>query len=370
MRRVLVCAAIVVLSGAAEAQAPQPADQPAAPAPAKKKKKKPKRPKLVTENEVYGRPKKGQAPAPPPPAEPAPPPPGLLAPVPSTPAPSQPPAPAEPAPPAPEPAPVVVPTLSSSTQEDKAEKRFDPTKSVPPPDEPPQTFTLRVEPAWGYRRFLDTEASSTDKRSGTPGVFLIGGRAEFYPFAGALAGFMRDFGLTGSYFRAVSITLTDFDKNEPVPAVWYSYSGGVRARLLGRRSPFALGLTAGYENWVFDFETAVAPIRLIPKGRYSLAGAGFDIRQTFGIFSMFLEATYLYPLHIDDLGDRIPMKGAYAGHGTFGIAFRLARSFEIDAHGTYTVVRFSLASVPGRADEPGRVFDQYIVSALGLRLYL
>ena len=41
---------------------------------------------------------------------------------------------------------------------------------------------------------------------------------------------MRDFGLTGSYFRAVSITLTDFDTNQPVPAVWYSYSGGVRGR--------------------------------------------------------------------------------------------------------------------------------------------
>jgi hypothetical protein len=370
MRRALVCAAIVVLSGAAHAQAPPPPDQPAAPAPPKKKKKKPKRPKLVTETEVYGRPKKGQAQPAAPPTEPAPPPPGLLAPTPAPPAPA--PAP-EPTPPPAAEAPVAVPTLSpsSSTQEDKAEKRFDPTASVPPPDEPPQTFSFRLEPALGYRRFLDTEASSTDKRSGTPGVFLIGGRAELYPFAGSQAGFMRDFGLTGSYFRAISITLTDFDKNEPVPAVWYSFSGGVRARLLGRRSPFALGLTAGYESWTFDFDTSVAPIRLIPKGRYSLAGAGFDMRETFGIFSVFLEATYLYPLHIDDLGDRVPMKsGAYAGRGTFGIAFRLARSFEIDAHGTYTVVRFSLASVPGRADEPGRVFDQYLVSALGLRLNL
>jgi hypothetical protein len=371
MRRALVCIAFVLLGEAAYAQAPPPADQPPAPAPAKKKKKK-KRPKLVTEQEVYGKPKKGARPAAPapPPAEPAPAPPGLLAPIPAAPAPAPPPPP-EPTPPPAEEAPLA-PTLSASSapQEDKAEKRFDPTASVPPPDEAPQTFTLRVEPGWGYRRFLDTEASSTDKRSGTPGAFLVGARAELYPFAGAQAGFMRDFGLTGSYFRAVSLTLTDFDKNEQVAAEWYSYSGGVRARLLGRRSPFTLGLSAGYENWVFDFDTSVAPVRLIPKGRYSLVGAGFDMRETFGIFSMFLEATYLHPLFIADLGDRIPEKGAWGARGTFGVGFRLGRSFEIDAHATYTVVRFSLASVPGRTDEPGRVYDQYLVSGLGLRLYL
>jgi hypothetical protein len=365
-----------LLGHAAHAQAPPaPPDQPAAPAPAKKKKKK-KRPKLVTETEVYGRPKKGQskpAAVPAAPVEPAPPPPGLLAPTP-TPPPAPAPPPPEPAPAAPPPseeAPVLVPTVSSNQQEDKAEKRFDATASVPPPDDQPQTFTLRAEPGWGYRRFLDKEASSTDKRSGTPGVFVIGGRAELYPFAGMQAGFMRDLGLTGSYFRAASLTLTDFDKNVPVGAEWSSYSGGVRARLLGRKSPFALGLTAGYENWVFDFDTTVDPIRLIPTGRYSLVAGGVDARQTFGIFSAFLEATYLYPLHVDDLGDRIPVKGsAYGGRATLGVALRIWRSFEVDAHATYTVVRFSIASVPGRNDVPGHVYDQYLVSGLGLRLYL
>src|SRR5262249_45348887 len=151
-----------------------------------------------------------------------------------------------PAPPVQE-SPVAVPAVAPAPQQDTAEKRFDPTVAVPPPDELPQTFTLRLEPAWGYRRFLDTEASSTDKRSGTPGTFLVGGRAELYPFAGAQAGFMRDFGLTGSYFRAIGLTLTDFDKNEPVEAVWYGYSAGMRARVLGgRRGSFKLGLAAGY----------------------------------------------------------------------------------------------------------------------------
>jgi hypothetical protein len=367
MRRIVVCIAFVLLGEAAQAQAPPAADQPAPAAPAKKKKKK-KRPKLVTETEVYGRTKKGTKPAAPAPsAEPAPPPPGLLAPIPPAPAPPPPP---EPPPPPVEETPVAVPSLAPTAEKDTAEKRFDPTVAVPPPDEAPQTFTLRVEPAWAYRRFLDTEPSSTDKRFGTPGTFIIGARAELYPFAGAQAGFMRDFGLTGSYFRAIGLAVTDFDKNESVDAVWFGYSGGIRARLLGRKSSFGLGLTAGYEGWVFDFDTAVAPIRMIPTGRYSLVEAGLDARESFGKFSLFLEGAYLHPLHVAALGDRVPQGSAYGGRGTFGLAFKIVPAFEIDAHATYTVVRFSLAPVAGRPDEPGRVVDQYLVSSLALRLNL
>jgi hypothetical protein len=373
MRRTLVCAAIFLLGAWAHAQAPSPPDAPAAPAPVKKKKKK-KRPKLVTETEVYGRTKKGRgkATAPPPaPEPPAPPPPGLLAPAPATPTPppTPPPAAPEPTPPPAEEAPVVS-APSRAPDADTGEKRFDPTASVPPPDEPPQTFSLRAEPGWGYRRFLDSEPSSTDKRFGTPGVFIVGGRGELYPFATTKAGFMRDFGLTGSYFRAVSIALTDFDKNESISAVWYSYSAGARARLLGRTGPFALGLSAGYEAWVFDFDTQVAPVRIIPTGRYSIVEGGIDARQTFGKFAVFLEGTYLNPLTVTALGDRTPQKGAFGGRGTLGLAFKLSPYFEIDAHATYTVMRFTLAPVAGRADEPGRVLDQYLVSSLGLRLNL
>src|SRR5713101_5886223 len=118
---------------------------------------------------------------------------------------------------------------------------------------------------------------------------------------------------------------------------------------------------------IFSFDADIAPIREVPTGRYSLLAGGFDARQSFGNFSVFLEAGYLYPFHIDDLGDRIPNKRAYGGRGLLGAAFKFSRAFEIDAHATYTFVRFSLQPVAGRPDAPGRVIDQYIVSTLAFR---
>jgi hypothetical protein len=258
--------------------------------------------------------------------------------------------------------------ITRPIEPDKPEKRFDPTKGVPPPDTEPSTFSFRLEPSWAYRRFLDTEASSTDKRSGTPGVFLLGARAELYPF-GASSGFMQDFGVTGSFFRAFGLALTDFDKNTSVDASWYAWSAGMRLRVLGGRGgPFAIGLTAAYEKWAFTFDPGIPPVRLVPNADYDLAEAGFDVRPTFGRFSAFLEASYLFPLNVADLGDRKAGRRGWGGRGVLGLAYRVAPSFEIDAHATYTVVRLSLDPLPGRADEPGRVFDQYIAGTLGLRV--
>ncbi len=215
---------------------------------------------------------------------------------------------------------------------------------------------------------MQTEESSTGKRFGTPGSFLIGGRAELYPLASTEAGPMRDIGITAAYVRAIGVSLTDFDSGKPVDATWYSFSAGLRARILGRTGPFALAFSAGLEEMVFSFDADIAPIREVPTGRYSLLFGGLDARRSFGNFSLFLEAAYLYPFHIDDLGDRIPNVRAYGGRGVLGAAFKFTRTIEIDAHATYTFVRFSLQPVAGRADAPGRVFDQYIVSTLAFRL--
>jgi hypothetical protein len=246
---------------------------------------------------------------------------------------------------------------------------FDATK-VPPPDVSSTAFSLRIEPSWGYRRFLDREPSSSNKRSGTRGVFLIGGSAELYPFAGAQSGIWRDIGLTGSVFRSVGLTMTDFDTNESVDAIWYGYSAGLRARLLGRHSSFALGLSAGYESWVFAFVTNIEPVRIIPTARYGLFEGGLDARESIGSLAFLAEASFLYPSTVADLGNRTPLQGGYGGRGVLGLAVMLSRALEIDALATYTAVRFSLASVPGRADEPGEVLDQYLVSTLGLKLSL
>jgi hypothetical protein len=180
---------------------------------------------------------------------------------------------------------------------------------------------------------------------------------------------MQDFGLTGSFFRAVVLSLKDFDKNTSVDASWYAFSAGMRIRVLGARGgPFAIGLTAAYEKWAFTFDPGIPPVRLVPNANYDLVEAGFDVRPIFGKFSMFLEASYLFPLIVADLGDRTPGRRGYGGRGVFGVAYRVARSFEVDAHATYTVVRLSLDPLPGRADEPGRVFDQYLAATLGTRL--
>src|SRR4029434_7448113 len=100
------------------------------------------------------------------------------------------------------------------------------------------------------------------------------------------------------------------------------------------------------------------------------AGGGVDARQSFGRFSLFAEAAYLQPLSVASLGDRTPQTRAYGARGALGAAFRVTGGMEIDAHATYTLVRLSLEPLAGRADEPGRVFDQYLVSTLGLRFSL
>src|SRR5262249_8401102 len=133
------------------------------------------------------------------------------------------------------------------------ERHFDATAGVPPPDAKPLPMvSIRLEPSWGYRRFLDSEPSSTDQRFGTPGVFLAGGRVELYPLSRS-EGFLRDVGLTGSYLRALAISMTDFDTDTSVDGTWYGYSAGLRLRLLGRTGTFALGLFGAYERWSFTF---------------------------------------------------------------------------------------------------------------------
>jgi len=283
---------------------------------------------------------------------------------------STPPAVASPAPAAAEVPALQVTTPPGSTSPESAERHFDATAGVPPPDARPlPTFIVRLEPSWGYRRFRDSEPSSTDKRFGTPGVFVVGAHAEVYPLSRS-EGFLRDVGLTGSYFRALAITMTDFDTETSVDAVWYGYSAGLRLRLLGRTGTFALGLFGGYERWSFTFDSPGAPVGEIPTADYKLAGGGVDARQTFGRLSFFAEAAYLQPLSAASLGDRVPQTRAYGARGVLGAAFRVTAGMEIDAHATYTLVRLSLEPLAGRADEPGRVSDQYLVSTLGLRFSL
>jgi len=236
---------------------------------------------------------------------------------------------------------------------------------------PPPTFSLQLNPSWGYRRFVDAEASTTDKRFGTPGVFLMGTRAEVYPLSTVReAGGLRDIGIVGTYTRALTLALKDFDTSKDVDSVWYSYSAGVRGRVMGRATPFALGLSAQYERWVFEIDPSTPQLGLVPTASYSILALGVDARQSFGPFSMYLDVALLYAFTIDPLGDRQPGRGGLGVRGTFGLAVRLVRAVEIDVHLTPALVTYSLATLPDRDDQPGRVRDEYLVSSLGLRLLL
>jgi hypothetical protein len=262
----------------------------------------------------------------------------------------------------------VVPAVRRATIPDRVEAPPSTPVVPPPPDEKLPTVTVRVEPEWAYRRFVDVEPSATDKRFGTPGVFLVGGRAEVYPLARASGGALRDLGLTGSYARAVSLNLsglasTDVNSNKSVDTQWYRYSAGLRYRALGRSGPFALGLNAGYERWVFDFDVPAVPAREVPTARYSLLEGGADARWSFGHFSVVVDATYMQPLSIAPLGDRRPSLQAFGVRGGLGAGLKFG-VFEADLRGTFTLFRLQLDPVPGGSDAPGRVFDQYF----GVRL--
>lgn len=260
----------------------------------------------------------------------------------------------------------VVPPVQRATIPDRAEGPPSTLLAPPPPDEELPTVTFRIEPEWAYRRFVDVEPNATDKRFGTPGVFLLGGRAEVYPLARASEGALRDLGLTGAYARAVSgFASTDINTNSSVDTEWYRYSVGLRYRVLGRSAPFALGLNAGYQRWVFDFDAPVVPTREIPTARYSLLEAGADARRSFGRFSVVVDAAYMQALSIAPLGDRRPSPLAFGVRGGLGAGLRFG-VLEVDLRGTFTLFRLQLDPVAGGSDGPGRVFDEYFGARLAV----
>jgi len=245
----------------------------------------------------------------------------------------------------------------------------DQLRAVPPK---PPTLVLELDPEWGFRSFVDTEPSSTDKRFSTPGNFALGGRAELYPLASVNAGVFRDIGFTGMYARALPFTSRDFDKNEEVDTEWYRYGGALRVRVRPGGNPLTLGFSVGWERWVFDFSSSDPTIqatleasREVPRARYDLLSAGMDLRHSLGTVALMFDVGYLYTLSIAPHGDRTPALG-YGLRGGLGLALVVTRALEFDFRGHYTMIRFPLRSVPGRYDEPGRVSDQYVIVNVGM----
>jgi len=348
-----------------EAQAPH-SPTAARKAPRKRKKRRPPPEPVAVEPQP-----EPVAPAPAPPPGPAP----TVSP-PSTPPPASPAAPE----PAPSPPPPANPQLQPTPQP------IDTSRDKPPPPPPehplpeqlqpvapkPPTLILELDPEWGFRSFVDTEPSSTDKRFSTPGNFALGGRAELYPLASTNAGVFRDIGFTGVYARALPFTSKDFDKNDEIDTEWYRYGGALKVRVRPGGNPLTLGFIAGWERWVFDFSStnpatmpSLEPIREIPRARYDLLVGGMDIRHSLGTVALLFDVAYLHTLSIAPLGDRTPAPG-YGLRGGLGLALVLTRAIEFDFRAHYAIVRFPLRSVPGRYDEAGRVSDQYVLVNVGV----
>jgi len=227
---------------------------------------------------------------------------------------------------------------------------------------------IRLEEEWSYRRFLDSEPSSTDKHYVASGYFVANLRADIYPFS-EQAGALHDFGFVGSFGRAFGLQSLEIDTVPPseVGTTFYHFDAGLAYRVLGSR-PLSLTVGAAYERWVFDFDAESPPRREVPTARYSLARAGTDARLAIGPLVLLGSAALLLPLSIAPLGDRDPTGIGFGARAKLGVAVDLFPMLAIDLGGTYTAITFHLPSVPGRSDAQGPVLDQYLGASFGLTL--
>src|SRR4029079_6096499 len=83
-----------------------------------------------------------------------------------------------------------------------------------PPAPKPQALAARLAPEWGYRRFVDSEPSTTDKRYTASGIFALGARVDVYPFTDRTDALGR-LGFFGSYARALGLKSIDIDTIPP-----------------------------------------------------------------------------------------------------------------------------------------------------------
>jgi len=229
----------------------------------------------------------------------------------------------------------------------------------------PPVAAIRLEEEWSYRRFLDSEPSSTDKHYVASGYFVANLRADVYPFTDRL----KNFGFLGSFGRAFGLKSLEVDTIPPseVGTTFYHFDAGLQYRVPSS-SPLSLTFAAAYERWVFDFDSESPPLREVPTARYSLARAGADARFAIGPLALLGNAALLLPVSIDSLGDREPTGIGFGARAKLGVGLDLFPMLAIDLGGTYTLVTFHLPSVPGRSDAQGTVLDQYFAAALGLTL--
>ena len=183
---------------------------------------------------------------------------------------------------------------------------------------------IRLEEEWSYRRFLDSEPSSTDKHYVASGYFVANLRADIYPFS-EQAGALHDFGFVGSYGRAFGLKWLEIDTIPPseVDTTFYHFDAGVAYRVPSSR-PLSLTVAAAYERWVFDFRRGVAASRGADRALLAREGR-LRARFAVGPLALLGNAALLLPLSIGSLGDRDPTGMGFGARAKLGVAVDLCR---------------------------------------------
>ncbi|MET0593747.1 MAG: hypothetical protein ABW133_13670, partial [Polyangiaceae bacterium] len=240
------------------------------------------------------------------------------------------------------------------------------TSAGPPPPPRPLALRLTLLPEWGFRAFRDKEPVGEDKSYTASGVPIVGGRAELYPIALAadVPEELKNIGITVNYARALGIKSRDIDTDIEVDAQWYQFGFGFRYRMLGGDNPLAIGITAGVQRSVFDFETTPAG-RPVALGRYTILPLGFDIRRSWDRFSLFGDARFLLPITVSPPGDRTPGGGRYGFSVALATAFSITRMFEIEARATYSMVSYQLPSGIATSSRSSSIYDEALTFGLG-----
>ncbi|HKQ71365.1 MAG TPA: hypothetical protein VJT73_18605 [Polyangiaceae bacterium] len=229
-------------------------------------------------------------------------------------------------------------------------------------------------PEWAFRRFRDSEPSTTDKSYAASGIPSLRFDVAIDPLR-YQEGALRDLEFTFFYARALALTSWDIDTREKggtfrtIDTSWWRYGAGVRYAAF-RSWPVETALSLAIERSAFAFEVADPQKTEVPAGRYTLLRAGADGRLPLGRFFVLCDANVLLPVSIAPLGDREVAGSGLGLRAGAGAGFALIERFEAGLRFQYDLVTFSLPPLPNRNDEPGRVYDQYFIFSGFLALSL
>jgi hypothetical protein len=233
--------------------------------------------------------------------------------------------------------------------------------SQPGPLPPRDTALLAVQAAvgTGTRRFSYVQAVTPTLRpydlAATP---IARVSAEVYPLVWTGTPFVRDFGLTGSYARALALASED-STGARVGTTWQSFDVGATERFV--LTPALLASVSGsYGGDDFKFDQNLAGgAAALPTVAYRFVRFGGDLRGTFlSSFSVFGGASYLDILSTGYSGDLFPKETVGGVEGHVGAAYGFAKHYEVSLGASYSRFFYSFHSVPTDANVAGGALDE------------